>query len=340
MLHVLFILLKILGILLLCIVGLFLLVLLTPIRYSFGLEKKEQASPEFTVRVSWLFRLFYFKTSYIDKVFDYRVRILGYQIAGNQKEFLEKQKEKQRKKEQKEKKQEEHRKKKESKEANSHKKKESGENRPVTVAEEKQFVKEAAEEDILRIEEISEHSDEKQVSESEDKKEETTSKESFGQPEMKREETENTDSGTDKQTQKKQEKKQEKSSAFESVKNRVRSLKETKANIDKLPWREWVELGKDVLIRFLKHVLPRKLKGMVEFGLSDPADTGYITAIAAIFYPRYGEHFSLYPDFERKMFEAQCKGKGRIRPGYMIVLVVSILKDKSVRTMIKNIILG
>lgn len=336
MLHVLFILLKILGILLLCIVGLFLLVLLTPIRYSFGLEKKEQASPEFTVRVSWLFRLFYFKTSYIDKVFDYRVRILGYQIAGNQKEFLEKQKEKQRKKEQKEKKQEEHRKKKESKEANSHKKKESGENRPVTVAEEKQIVKEAAEEDILRIEDASEHSDKKQVSESEDKKEEATSKESSGQPEIKKEETKKPDSGRDKHTQKKQ----EKASAFKRVKNRVRSLKETKASIDKLPWREWVELGKDVLIRFLKHVLPRKLKGTVEFGLSDPADTGYITAIAAIFYPRYGEHFSLYPDFERKMFEAQCKGKGRIRPGYMIVLVVSILKDKSVRTMIKNIILG
>lgn len=47
------------------------------------------------VRVTWLFWLFYFKTSYIEKVFDYRIRILGYQIAGNQPEFLEKQKERQ-----------------------------------------------------------------------------------------------------------------------------------------------------------------------------------------------------------------------------------------------------
>ena len=58
------------------------------------------------------------------------------------------------------------------------------------------------------------------------------------------------------------------------------------------------------------------------------------------FYPKYGEHFSLYPDFERKMFEAKCRGRGRIRLGYMLVLAVSILKEKSVRTMIKNIVLG
>ena len=51
MLHVLFILLKILGILLLLLVGVLLLVLLAPLRYSFKLEKEEQVSPEFSVRV-------------------------------------------------------------------------------------------------------------------------------------------------------------------------------------------------------------------------------------------------------------------------------------------------
>ena len=107
MLYVLLLLLKILGILLLLFIGLVLLVLLTPIQYSFELEKEEQREPKFMVRVTWLFWLFYFKTSYIEKVFDYRIRILGYQIAGNQPEFLEKQKERQKKKSQKEKAKEE-----------------------------------------------------------------------------------------------------------------------------------------------------------------------------------------------------------------------------------------
>ena len=58
-----------------------------------------------------------------------------------------------------------------------------------------------------------------------------------------------------------------------------------------------------------------------------------------MFYPKYGENFSLYPDFERKVFAAQCEGKGRIRLGYILVLVVSILREKSVRIMIKRMIL-
>ena len=135
-------------------------------------------------------------------------------------------------------------------------------------------------------------------------------------------------------------KKPKKESSLKKIKSKIKSLKETKVNLDKMPWREWLELGKDVLIHFLKHALPGKLEGNIAFGTGNPEYTGYITGIAAVFYPKYGEHFSLYPDFERKMFEAKCRGRGRIRLGYMLVLAVSILKEKSVRTMIKNIVLG
>ena len=257
MLHVLFILLKILGILLLLLVGVLLLVLLAPLRYSFKLEKEEQVSPEFSVRVTWLCWLFYFKASYIEKVFDYRIRILGHQIAGNQKEFLERQKKKAEKAREKRRKEKENR------------KKES----------------------------------EKQV----------------------KEKTDNSSKRKD--------------SFFKKGKARIKSLKDAKSNLDQFPWREWLELGKDIVIRFFKHVLPQKFRGTITFGCSDPADTGYVTGIAAVFYPKYGESFSLYPDFERKVFAAQCEGKGRIRLGYILVLVVSILREKSVRTMIKRMIL-
>ena len=164
-----------------------------------------------------------------------------------------------------------------------------------------------------------------------------------------REKTKEKDSGDDKNSKdkkKNKEKKQKdgkkpkKESSLKKIKSKIKSLKETKVNLDKMPWREWLELGKDVLIHFLKHALPGKLEGNIAFGTGNPEYTGYITGIAAVFYPKYGEHFSLYPDFERKMFEAKCRGRGRIRLGYMLVLAVSILKEKSVRTMIKNIILG
>lgn len=314
MLHVLFILLKILGILLLLLVGVLLLVLLAPLRYSFKLEKEEQVSPEFSVRVTWLCWLFYFKASYIEKVFDYRIRILGYQIAGNQKEFLEKQKKKAEKAQEKRRKEKENRKKKSQK-----KEKEL----PVTISEEKVSVTEKPEEDLLKEKESEgDHSGESVKEES--------IKDADSHKELPKE----------KQVKEKTDKSSKRKGSFlKKGKARIKSLKDAKSNLDQFPWREWLELGKDIVIRFFKHVLPQKLRGTITFGCSDPADTGYVTGIVAVFYPKYGESFSLYPDFERKVFAAQCEGKGRIRLGYILVLVVSILREKSVRTMIKRMIL-
>lgn len=335
MLHVLLLLLKILGILLLLLIGLFLLVLLTPIRYSFELEKEEQTSPKFSVKITWLCWFLYFKTSYIEKVFDYRVRILGRQIAGNQPEFLEKQKKRQKRKAEKEKAREEHKKNKE----NRKKKSEEETNMPVAVTEKKLTVQGKPEEDILR-----EKKDVSNISRQEEASGHTEEKKSADMLSDKVPTNRVIEKGSKEDSE---EGKQKKGFSFKRIKSgvrnitsRIKSIKETKANLDKLPWREWLEIGKDTLLRFLKHVLPQKLEGSVAFGFDDPANTGYVTGLAAMLYSKYGEHFSLYPDFERKMFAAQCKGRGRIRPGYMLILVVSILKEKSIRTMIKTIILG
>lgn len=346
MLHVLLLLLKILGILLLLLIGLFLLVLLTPIRYSFELEKEEQTSPKFSVKITWLCWFLYFKTSYIEKVFDYRVRILGRQIAGNQSEFIEKQAKRRKRKAEKEKAREKHRKNKEGRkkkpEGESGKSEETPKNMPVAVTEKKLAVKAKPEEDILKEERVaSDLSKKEKASEPvEEQKSAAVLSDKASVDSIK--EIKEKDSKKDSE-----EKRQRKGISFKSIKNgtkditnRIKSIKETKANLDKLPWREWLEIGKNTLLRFLKHVLPQKLEGSVAFGFDDPANTGYVTGLAAMFYSKYGEHFSLYPDFERKMFAAQCKGRGRIRPGYMLILVVSILKEKSIRTMIKTIILG
>ena len=89
MLQILLILLKGIGILLALLIGLILLVLAAPVRYSFRLHADAHTLPHGQIRVTWLFCIFYMKASYIEEVFDYRVRIFGYQILGNQKEFLD-----------------------------------------------------------------------------------------------------------------------------------------------------------------------------------------------------------------------------------------------------------
>ena len=94
MLYVLLVLLKIIGILLALAVGLIVLVLAAPIRYSFRFRMDEDTPPGGQIKVTWLFCIFYLKASYIDKMFDYRVRIFGHQIFGNQEEFLERKRKK------------------------------------------------------------------------------------------------------------------------------------------------------------------------------------------------------------------------------------------------------
>ena len=189
---------------------------------------------------------------------------------------------------------------------------------PVTISEEKVSVTEKPEEDLLKEKESEGSYSGESVTDAASHKELPTEKQV-------KEKTDNSS--------------KRKGSFLKKGKARIKSLKDAKSNLDQFPWREWLELGKDIVIRFFKHVLPQKLRGTITFGCSDPAYTGYVTGIAAVFYPKYGESFSLYPDFERKVFAAQCEGKGRIRLGYILVLVVSILREKSVRTMIKRMIL-
>ena len=292
--------LKIIGILLLVILGLFLFVIISvlfvPLRYraegSFYEKLKGSAS------VSWFLHLISLKISYDEKA-QVDVRVLWFH-PGQEKA---------------EKAQEKRRKEKENRKKESQKKEKE---LPVTISEGKVSATEKPEEDLLKEKESEGSYSGESVKDAASHKELSTEKQ--------------VKEKTDKSSKRK-------GSFFKKGKARIKSLKDAKSNLDQFPWREWLELGKNIVIRFFKHVLPQKLRGTITFGCSDPAYTGYVTGIAAVFYPKYGENFSLYPDFERKVFAAQCEGKGRIRLGYILVLVVSILREKSVRTMIKRMIL-
>lgn len=118
-----------------------------------------------------------------------------------------------------------------------------------------------------------------------------------------REKTKEKDSGDDKNSKdkkKNKEKKQKdgkkpkKESSLKKIKSKIKSLKETKVNLDKMPWREWLELGKDVLIHFLKHALPGKLEGNIAFGTGYLEYTGILQELPGCFLSEVWRTFSLY----------------------------------------------
>ncbi|MBR5047356.1 MAG: hypothetical protein IKX76_03885, partial [Eubacterium sp.] len=95
-----------------------------------------------------------------------------------------------------------------------------------------------------------------------------------------------------------------------------------------------MELGKETLLSILNHIFPYYLKGWIRYGFDDPALTGYVAGLGAVFYPRYYKDFSLEPDFQRVCFAGYCKGKGRIRLGFFLVILIKLLLKKEVRRLV------
>lgn len=85
---------------------------------------------------------------------------------------------------------------------------------------------------------------------------------------------------------------------------------------------------KHIILKVLKHILPKKLWARVKFGFEDPATTGNILGVASILYGVYGDHLELEPDFEHVVLEGEYKLNGRIRAFTLLVAAFKIYRNK------------
>lgn len=86
----------------------------------------------------------------------------------------------------------------------------------------------------------------------------------------------------------------------------------------------------------MRHVLPRKLTGRITFGFEDPYVTGQILTGAALFYPLYQNKFSVLPVFDRKIIEGEIAFRGRIRLGVFLMAGIKILLNRNFRAQLKK----
>ena len=77
----------------------------------------------------------------------------------------------------------------------------------------------------------------------------------------------------------------------------------------------------------LNHIKPRKLKGRIRFGMESPDKTGQALGIIAIFYPVFAKNFVLKPDFTDKCLEGNIIAKGRIRIFTLLVICIKLIKS-------------
>ena len=73
-----------------------------------------------------------------------------------------------------------------------------------------------------------------------------------------------------------------------------------------------VSFAKGILVRFLKKIAPRRIKGFIHFGTDDPATTGKILSYLAIFYPVLPRKLLIDPSFEDTLIYGNISIRGRI----------------------------
>jgi hypothetical protein len=91
---------------------------------------------------------------------------------------------------------------------------------------------------------------------------------------------------------------------------------------------------KKIIIKLIKHILPRKLKATVGFGFEDPSTTGKVLGYSSIFYGIYGENLELEPDFDKTVLYGKFNLKGRIRIFNVLLAGFKLYRNKWIRDFI------
>ena len=98
-----------------------------------------------------------------------------------------------------------------------------------------------------------------------------------------------------------------------------------------------IAFGKKAAASLLRHVLPKKVAGHVHFGFDKPADTGKILGYASMLYAWYGDSLTLQPDFDRAVLEGNIDIRGSVRLYIFLYWGLRGILNKDLRKLIKFI---
>ncbi len=88
--------------------------------------------------------------------------------------------------------------------------------------------------------------------------------------------------------------------------------------------------------RLIRHILPRRGKGNITFGFDDPYLTGQVLTYASVIYPLCHKHLNLYPVFDQTVFTVEGTFRGRIRMAAVLLIGSRMLLDRNFRRLLKG----
>lgn len=84
----------------------------------------------------------------------------------------------------------------------------------------------------------------------------------------------------------------------------------------------------------LHHLWFRRFEGRLVFGFDDPAMMGRILAVLSLFYPLYGERFTITPLFDHTLFEGEIALKGHVRLIHILIAGIQLMMNKKIRELV------
>lgn len=90
------------------------------------------------------------------------------------------------------------------------------------------------------------------------------------------------------------------------------------------------------VVKMIKHILPRRIKGVVRFGTNDPCLTGQLLGVISMAYPIHKGKIKIIPDFENEILEGKILIKGRIRFITLLIIGIKLFLDNKFKQLIKN----
>lgn len=329
MLSVILTILKILGIILLVIIGLLLtvtlIVLFVPIRYqSEGEFKKleEGFKDNISIRVTWILRILSVSFKLTDKTPELVIKIFGKRLSFGQKKNKDGEKDKKDKKKNK--------KKKDKKKNNKTK-------------DEKSKAKSEGD--------IAEDAKPKETNKKDNKKED--SDKIAAQTSLNDKSSINTETETATNSEEEPKKKGSIKAKLVGIKQKfigicnkivaicekIKKVNDIKNAFIEYLQREDSKLAirqiKTILFKALKKILPNKLKLRFKFGFEDPSTTGKILGMSSMFYGIYGENVEIEPDFDNVVLEGEYNLNGKIRLIHIVVAALKIYTNKWLKRFIK-----
>ncbi|MGN0437700.1 MAG: DUF2953 domain-containing protein [Lachnospiraceae bacterium] len=135
---------------------------------------------------------------------------------------------------------------------------------------------------------------------------------------------------------------------IENIKNKItrfidnlRRINQKKDDLLKVYHSKRFEKAKKDVIIYIKKLIrvikPRKLQGYIHFGMKDPASTGEIAGILAMFLPLYDGYFQVVPEFEHACFDGNVYMKGKIRIISILIIGLKIIFNKNLIKVMKRV---